>query len=133
MPFPNREDQLAGNSGHSFNYDGLLFGDVQTGEAYLTPGVAYSRGDLLSLDATTNTVSLATSNSLDTTHYVMPFTLTAAQSTAHAASGSYLSFYNQGEFNDALVTFAGVALTQAEIDQAKASLVGTGIRLRHVR
>lgn len=132
MPFPNRQDSLAGNASQTYNYDGLTWGSIETAEAYLTGGVVYSRGDLLSVDPVTNIASLATPSSLATTHLVMPFSLTALQATAHNATGLYLAFYSQGEFNDALVTYAGVPLTQPQIDQAKASLVGTGIRLRRI-
>lgn len=120
----------AGVTRDVFTPDDLIVGDhVQTTEALLTGGVAYARGDLLGVDAT-NTVSLVADPA--NAKYIMPFTLTAAEATAHAATGNQLQFYSQGEFAQDRVKLAGVALTAPQIVAAKAALGPQKIELRRV-
>jgi hypothetical protein len=110
--------------------DDLIVGDhVQTAEALLTGGVDYARGDLLALSAA-NVVSLVADPA--NAKYIMPFTLTAAEATAHAATGKQLQFYNQGEFAQDRVKMAGVLLTAPQIVAAKAALGPQKIELRRV-
>jgi hypothetical protein len=113
--------------------DDLIVGDhVQTAEALLTPGAAYTRGDLLVLTPATNTVVLATAATLANANFIMPFTLTSAEATAHAATGKQLQYYNQGEYAQDRVKLAGVLLTPAQIITAKGALSPRNIELRRV-
>lgn len=123
----------AGAESFSSSEDRLIVGDkVQTAEAYLTGGVAYAKGDVLVLNATTNVASLAVDGTLANAQYIMPFTLTAGEATAHAATGLHLQFYCQGEFDESLVKVGGVALTAPQILVAKAAFAKTAIQLRKV-
>lgn len=113
--------------------DNLIVGDdVGTVEVLLTGGVAYARGDLLILNATTNVVTLASAATIATATHIMPFTLTAPEATAHAATGKQIGVYNEGEFAQDLVTLAGVVLTAPQIVAAKAVLNSRDIKLRKV-
>ena len=120
----------AGVTRDVFIPDDLIVGDhVQTAEALLTAGVAYVRGDLLSVDAS-NVVNLAADPA--EAKFIMPFTLSAEQATAHAATGRQVQFYNQGEFAQDRVSLAGVPLTPEQILAAKAVLGPQKIELRRV-
>lgn len=122
----------AGRTVQTLVRDSLIVGDhVQTTEALLTGGVAYARGDLLTVSAA-NVVILATAGTIADVDYIMPFTLTAEEATGHAATGKQLQFYNQGEFAQDRVFLAGVALTAPQIVAAKAALGVKNIELRRV-
>lgn len=113
--------------------DDLIVGDhVQTAEALLTGAVAYKRGDLLGVTPATNVVVLIDNGTLANAQYIMPFDLTAAEATAHVATGKQLQFYNQGEFAQDRVSLGGVALTAPQILAAKAALGPRNIELRKV-
>lgn len=113
--------------------DDLIVGDhVQTTGVLLTGGVAYARGDLLGVTAVTNVATLIANGTMANSQYIMPFTLTAAEATAHAATGKEIQVYNQGEFAQDKVSFSGVALTGPEILAVKAALGPRKIELRKV-
>lgn len=124
---------VAGATSDTFSPDNLIVGDnIGTVEALLTGGVAYARGDLLILNATTNVVTLAAGGTIADADLVMPHTLTSTEATAHAATGKQLQFYSTGEFAQDRVTLAGVALTAPQIVAAKAALNTRDIKLRKV-
>lgn len=123
---------IAQNTTDTFSPDGLIAGAcIETTEALITGGVAYARGDLLVVSAS-NVVSLATAGTLANARYIMPFNLSIAESTAHAATGKQLGFYNDGEFDQDFVKLAGVALTAPQIVAAKPVLTAVGVQLRKV-
>lgn len=124
---------VAGKTTDTFTPDDLIVGDdIGTVETLLTGGVAYARGDLLILNATTNVMTLAAAGTIATATHIMPHTLTSTEATAHAATGKQLQFYNEGEFAQDRVTLAGVALTAPQIVAAKAVLNSRDIKLRKV-
>ena len=113
--------------------DDLIVGDhVQTTGVLLTGAVAYTRGDLLGITAATNVATLISNGTLANSQYIMPFTLTAGEATAHAAAGKEIQVYNQGEFAQDKISLSGVALTAPEILAAKAALGPRKIELRKV-
>ena len=123
----------AGMSRDTMATDGLVVGDhIQTTGVILTGGVAYARGDILGVTAVTNVATLIANGTMANSQYIMPFTLTAAEATAHVASGKEVQVYNQGEFAQDKVSFAGVALTGPEILAVKAALGPRKIELRKV-
>ena len=113
--------------------DDLIVGDhVQTTGVILTGAVAYARGDLLGITAATNVATLIADATLANSQYIMPFTLTADEATAHVATGKEIQVYNQGEFAQDKVSLSGVALTAPQILAAKAALGPRKIELRKV-
>jgi hypothetical protein len=102
-----------------FAGDGLVVGDhVQTTGVNLLGGVAYKRGDLLKASSSVlNQAALAVAADLAGTSvaWIMPFNLTAAESTAMAASGYTTEVYAHGEFDGTKLFLSGVALTAAQI------------------
>jgi hypothetical protein len=98
----------------------------------LTGAVAYARGDLLGVTAATNVATLIANGTLADAQYIMPFTLTAAEATAHVATGKEVQVYNQGEFAQDKVSLSGVALTAPQILAAKAAMGPRKIELRKV-
>jgi hypothetical protein len=124
---------VAGKTTDTFTPDNLIVGeDLDTVEVLLTGAVAYARGDLLILNATTNVVTLAAAGTIANVTHVMPFTLSAADATAQVATGKQVAVYSEGEFAQDLVTLAGVALTAPQIVAAKAALNTKQITLRKV-
>lgn len=124
---------VAGKTSDTFTPDNLIVGDdLSSVEVLLTGAVAYARGDLLILNAATNVVTLAAAGTIGTATHIMPFTLAAADATAHAAAGKQIAVYNEGEFAQDLVTLSGLALTAPQIVAAKAALNTKQIVLRKV-
>lgn len=124
---------VAGKTSDTFSPDNLIVGaEIGSVEVLLTGAVAYTRGDLLILNATTNVVTLAAAGTIATATHIMPFTLAAADATAHVATGKQIAVYSEGEFAQDLVTLSGVALTAPQIVAAKAALNTKQITLRKV-
>jgi hypothetical protein len=110
--------------------DQLVVGDhVQTNNAKVTTGVAIARGDLLIISAA-NVATKATAP--DVWDAISVFTLDAAQATAHAAGSFETGIYTQGEFDVSMVSLAGVKLTPAQYDAARARGAKLNIELRKV-
>lgn len=121
----------AGVSRTAFTPDGLIVGDdIETTEVFITPGVDYKRGDLLAHDAATNTVNTTADPAQAV--FIMVHDLSAAQATAHAATGYQLQVYCDGEFSQSAVTLKGVALTNVQVPVAKGALARHSIELRRV-
>lgn len=123
----------AGSTTENLALDGLIAGDhVQTTGVILTGAVAYARGDLLGITAATNVAVLIDNATLANAQYIMPFTLTGAEATAHVATGREVQVFAMGEFAQDKVTLSGVALTAPQILAAKAALGPRKIQLRKV-
>jgi hypothetical protein len=130
---PNLADpyQAFSNEG-GYTPDQLVVGaDVQLVEVYVTGGVAYARGDLLSFDPATNTVNTVAAGAGADARFICPGNLTAAQSTAHAAGNYLLQVYAEGDFNELAITTQGAPVSAADLLAAKGALnAGGNIRLR---
>ncbi|KIP14662.1 hypothetical protein KY49_714 [Burkholderia sp. MSHR3999] len=109
----------------------VVSGDVHFVEVYLTSGVVYVRGDLLSFDAATNTVNTVAAGSGADARFICPSNLTAAQSTTHAAGKYLLQVYSEGDFNELAITTQGAPVSAADLLAAKGALNAAGnVRLR---
>ncbi|QCP50164.1 hypothetical protein FAZ95_13835 [Trinickia violacea] len=109
----------------------VVSADVHLVEVYLTGGVAYARGDLLSFNPATNTVNTVAAGAGATAHFICPSNITAAQSTAHAAGGYLLQVYAEGDFNELAITMQGATVAPADLLAAKGALNNAGtVRLR---
>jgi hypothetical protein len=115
----------------SRNDDMLVVGDhVQTNNALCPTGVIINRGDLLKLNASTNSYSLATlPGDFDA---IAIHSLTVVQTTAHAAAGYEIAGYTQGEFDIAMCSLSGVKLTLAQYAPARGRGAQLNIELRKV-
>lgn len=106
----------------------LIAGDhIQTSTALPTAGLVYSKGDLLVISAS-NVATHATSGG--TWDVISAVSMTAEQSTSHAASGLGFGVYNQGEYNIKAIKLAGVVLPVAQYQTAIAVGTKRNIELR---
>ncbi len=115
----------------SRNDDTLIVGDhVQTNNALCPSGVVINRGDLLKLNASINSYSLATlPGDFDA---IAVHSLTVIQTTAHASAGYEIAGYTQGEFDIAMCSLSGVKLTPAQYASARGRGAQLNIELRKV-
>lgn len=118
----------AGVTVDTFTPDNLVVGDhIQTHSAYITPGVAYARGDLLTYTPATNMVAPAAAGTIANAKFISVHTLTALEATDHAATGHTLDVYCHGEYNDSAVSVEGVLLTDPQ------KIVATGALAPHIQ
>jgi hypothetical protein len=113
------------------NDEQLIVGDhVQTNNAKCPTGVAIARGDLLKLTPATNTYALATAaGDFDA---IAVETMTAVQTTYHAANVLEIAGYTQGEFAADMCSLAGVKLNAANQTLARGRGAQINIEIRKV-
>lgn len=114
---------------HSWG-NALIMGDgIQTENVLPTTATSYKRGDLLKIDPATNVATHSADGS--DWHVICAEDVTAAQATAHAATGMEIPVYTQGEFNAFECGISGTKLNKVQRLAARARAnIATSIELR---